>query len=377
MNENSPATFSHSAFGNRHSAFSPSSHSSFEFRHSGFTFIEVLFAVILLGIGFIMIAAVFPVAIQQTSAVSDETQGTAIARDAIKKIQALAEAQIVGYPSPAVGVTYSPFQSTLAGGIPSVQAFSPNILQALGSDSLFTGDRRFGWVGFYRRDSVTSPFAQIYIIALENPNFPNYVTKFQPGEATAITPAPPILPTVAPPIPPYLYNFAMPGPAYAAPIPMPGVPPVGISAAIQAEFYYNTDGTTNIIISYPSTQTSFNAITGAYALVASGNVNMTGRFFRLGTQLPATSIPSGYSPPGGTINPQIFQVQPGSDITPGDAQVNGFMPSATTAAFTATIFMMGAAPLVDTNGEFTGPFSGPNQDIGVATGFIRVNTTNN
>jgi hypothetical protein len=38
---------------------------------------------------------------------------------------------------------------------------------------------------------------------------------------------------------------------------------------------------------------------------------------------------------------------------------------------------MGAAPTVDANGEFTGPFTGPNQDIGVASGFIRVNTANN
>ena len=81
------------------------SHSSFEFHHSGFTFIEVLFAVILLGIGFIMIAAVFPVAIQQTSAVSDETQGTALARDAIKKIQAVADSMVTGT---AITATLSP-----------------------------------------------------------------------------------------------------------------------------------------------------------------------------------------------------------------------------------------------------------------------------
>ncbi len=147
----------------------------------GFTFIEVLFAVILLGIGFIMIAAVFPVAIQQTSAVSDETQGTALARDAIKKIQAVADAQITGYAPPAAGATNSLFQPTMVGGVPSIEAFSPNIMQALGSDSVFTGDRRFGWVGFYRRDTATSPFALVYIIALENPNFPNYVTKFTAG----------------------------------------------------------------------------------------------------------------------------------------------------------------------------------------------------
>ena len=43
--------------------------SAFSVQRSAFSFIEIMFAVIILGIGFIMIAAVFPVAIQQTSAV--------------------------------------------------------------------------------------------------------------------------------------------------------------------------------------------------------------------------------------------------------------------------------------------------------------------
>ncbi len=109
-------------------------------RHSprpGFSFIEVLFAVILLGIGFIMIAGIFPVAIQQTAAVSNETQGTAVIRDAIKKIQAVADAQVAGHPAPLPGTTYLtvPADRQLAG--PTVQAFSPNLMQALGSD-IFT-----------------------------------------------------------------------------------------------------------------------------------------------------------------------------------------------------------------------------------------------
>ena len=38
-----------------------------------FSFVEVLFAVIILGVGFIMVAAIFPVAIQQTQATVEET----------------------------------------------------------------------------------------------------------------------------------------------------------------------------------------------------------------------------------------------------------------------------------------------------------------
>src|SRR3954470_8053424 len=48
----------------------------------GFTFTEVMFAVILLGIGFIMLAGIFPVAIQQTQTNVEESTGANVARSA-------------------------------------------------------------------------------------------------------------------------------------------------------------------------------------------------------------------------------------------------------------------------------------------------------
>src|SRR5438045_5186818 len=47
----------------------------------GFSFAEVMFAVIVLGIGFIMVAAIFPVAIQQTKTTADDTHAAAAARE--------------------------------------------------------------------------------------------------------------------------------------------------------------------------------------------------------------------------------------------------------------------------------------------------------
>src|SRR5437773_10279821 len=66
--------------------------SSFVIRHSnfrrkGFSFAEVMFAVIVLGIGFIMIAAIFPVAIQQSKATNDETTAAATAKTQISTLQ--------------------------------------------------------------------------------------------------------------------------------------------------------------------------------------------------------------------------------------------------------------------------------------------------
>ncbi len=168
----------------------------------------------------------------------------------------------------------------------------------------------------------------------------------------------------------------MPGTAYVAPTVAPTTPTAGITATITAQFYYNTDGSTSAVITYPLTQTSPNGTTGAYLLVAGGAApaSMIGRFFRLGVVSNGANLPTSFTPPSSGLY-QIFQIQPGSDITPADAQTNSF--TAGSSAFTANVWLIGAGPTVDANNEYTGPFSGPNQDIGVATGFIRVNTTNN
>jgi len=334
-----------------------------------FTFIEVLFAVILLGIGFIMIAAVFPVAIQQTSAISDETQGTLLAQDAIKKIQAVADGMNSNTLFPATGTTANPQVWAITTTPPSPNTTPvnilggttppPGLLGALGADSLYSADRRFGWVGFYRRDSVTSPFAQIYIVALQNPNFANYLYPVPTaGQTTISSPVPP-------PIPPGVYGFS------------------SVSAAsIPAQFFYNADGSTTVVLSY-STSTSPaqtpNGIAGAYVLIGgpiiagSPPTSFVRRVFRVGNTAP---LPASITATGTTIY-QTFTLQPGSDISPSDAVQNTFVAGAATPAFSAAVWIMGSAPMPDAAGGYSGPFSGPNQDIGVASGFIRVNTTNN
>ena len=55
-------------------------------RRRGFSFAEVMFAVVILGIGFLMVAAVFPVAVQQTRINADEATAAVLARDAVSTI---------------------------------------------------------------------------------------------------------------------------------------------------------------------------------------------------------------------------------------------------------------------------------------------------
>src|SRR5438552_15964832 len=49
-------------------------------RSTGFTFTEVMFAVILLGVGFIMVAAIFPVAIQQSQSNLEDAAGITVVK---------------------------------------------------------------------------------------------------------------------------------------------------------------------------------------------------------------------------------------------------------------------------------------------------------
>ena len=355
-------------------SFSPPPHSAFGIRHSAFTFIEVLFAVILLGIGFIMIAAVFPVAIQQTTAVSDETQGTAIARDAIKQIQNAADSLNANALFPVTSTnpgTKPPQVWCLCNG---TTTSSGTLMSALGTDAFFTADRRFAWVGFYLRGPGTSPFAQIFVIALQNPNFVNYrqgttstFNNFNPAPTGAI---PAVIP---PPIPPSPYGWI---PAAAA--------------ALQAQFFQDPAGNWGVEISYPQMNaagvaTTPNGATGAFVLIATDNY--AGRFVRLGATVPTSIMAgiSGLSPQSTSPLPQDFYLQPGWDFTAADiAKADPALGKPPNAGTPELIWMIGAAPIqnptnsaADASNDFQGPFSGPNQDIGVATGFIRVNTTNN
>jgi len=135
-------------------------------RKKGFTFIEVLFAVILLGIGFIMIATLFPVAIRETKAVSDETQANALAHNAIAKIQSVADV-------PGCSPMFPP---TLRGTVPIVSPLTPQATQDISGDTVSSVDSRYGYAAFYRRDSLGSPSAYIYTIALEGAILPMNLT---------------------------------------------------------------------------------------------------------------------------------------------------------------------------------------------------------
>src|SRR3954454_3031266 len=76
----------------------------------GFTFTEVMFAVILLGIGFIMLAGMFPVAIQQTQNTVEESISSSLVQTATNYLQQtlnqedLAPTGRISFPTPTTAL---------------------------------------------------------------------------------------------------------------------------------------------------------------------------------------------------------------------------------------------------------------------------------
>lgn len=122
-------------------------------RHRGFNFAEVLFAVMILGVGFIMVAAMFPVAIQQSRTSTNETVAARIAESALEIIRLNAtNTTFPNPPTPADDIVY-PLTAS-------------NLVNAVKSELISSIDPRYAWTVLYRRPHNTS-FAQVYIVVMQ------------------------------------------------------------------------------------------------------------------------------------------------------------------------------------------------------------------
>jgi Tfp pilus assembly protein PilV len=140
------------------------------FRPTGFNFVEVLFAVMILGVGFIMVAAIFPVALVQTKLTQEETAGTSIARGGANYMEQIATGQLM----PATGAGIDKY-ITLTNGtrqrVPNdgAQVWALDAKLAARGSLLTSADPRLAWVPFYRREGLRAggewqPYAQLYMI---------------------------------------------------------------------------------------------------------------------------------------------------------------------------------------------------------------------
>lgn len=150
----------------------------------GFSFAEILFAVAVLGIGFIMVAAIFPVAIGQTQAAMDETVGAAATRSGVELVGHSVYLNSATLPytdiPPAVPGAlsnparmcsfYDPRLATRPGGLKPTILNTPGpadkaLFFSIRKDLIDSNDPRFATVALYARAEGAS-FARVTVIGL-------------------------------------------------------------------------------------------------------------------------------------------------------------------------------------------------------------------
>ncbi len=127
-------------------------------RRRGFSFTEALFAVMILGIGGVMVAAIFPVAIRQTQSNFEDSKAASIARSAVNLLQA----SVDGAEVPAENGVLRP-----------VRDASPELWHRVKGQLIAASDPRFAWTALIRRDDNATT-AQVFLFILRSRNRPVY-----------------------------------------------------------------------------------------------------------------------------------------------------------------------------------------------------------
>lgn len=327
----------------------------------GFSFTEVLFAVMILGVGFIMIAAIFPVAIQQAQNTSSEGSAAAIARGAVATVQQSLQkadipdimaptprsAPVTTPPTPGRGRVYSfkdpqgiPRSSTFGNWLmPNPGWTQPDQLWAKTKGSqILPNDPRYGWVGLFRRE-FGSPYAQVFIIVT------------QARIETAYDAARDLTPLAGRQI----------------------RPPIANLQARPVQVLIRRNPTTSVYEAIFSGPAAGAVAEGAYFIIANdnldpkaGNTNppqpwrregwMNGRMYRVANR----------------VNGNVWDLMPGSDFTP-DAGPDGQFA---TGAKSDDVNEIGPRPadafVVGRTYVGGDKFDGPAQDVAVYTTFIQL-----
>ena len=147
-------------------------------RNRGYSFTEVMFAVVVLGIGFIMIAAMFPVALSQSKSTADETVAATIARGAVGYLESIADDTPAPGAVPVRTSTMPPTDGAAPGAPAPVAPFIATDVsgvmtpanvgswEAVRGSLILPDDPRFAFVPLYRRETG-SQTAQVIVIAVQ------------------------------------------------------------------------------------------------------------------------------------------------------------------------------------------------------------------
>jgi prepilin-type N-terminal cleavage/methylation domain-containing protein len=296
-------------------------------RRRGFTFTEILFAVLILGIGFILIAAIFPVALRQTQATSEETVAATIAKGGVSymaKYNSQAYWYAPALVPPATTATPDGMVHPIGPGAftsdSTATVVNTTLWPLVCGNLILPSDSRYAWVPMYRQMSG-QPYVQIILIGVQARNRSFYdsndlATRSDGGVSLEARP-------------------------------------------LTAQF--SAVGTTpnTVTLTSPNNLFATAAAPGAYIVVsndnsASTNGTTNGWMYRLGNLVSTTG--------SGTSTSSVFQLAPGNDMTSSTSQ-----PSPTQ---TVTVLMVGAG--YDNATATTTTYSGPVQDVANYTTFITV-----
>jgi len=146
-------------------------------RRGGYSFVEVMFAVVVLGIGFIMIAAIFPVGIQQAQATSEESSAAVISRGAVLYLQSVATERNMPRTEPTTATSRPALVSAF--NIPDDTTITPpgpptppanaagrGAWDAVKGNLILPDNPRRAFVPLYKRENGAST-AQVWLIAVE------------------------------------------------------------------------------------------------------------------------------------------------------------------------------------------------------------------
>jgi prepilin-type N-terminal cleavage/methylation domain-containing protein len=316
----------------------------------GFSFVELLFAIMILGIGFIMIAAIFPVAIKQTAASGEETVASTIAKGAVGVIQQVASnALMPATPGPNGSPVVAPIGPTAPTG---ETGYGANLWAAINGNMILPSDNRYAWAAMYERDAATTPYAQVIIIGMQVRNRTQYTTS-TPGETN-------------------LYGDVGFAPASSLPS-QPNLQP----KQVNVQFTFNS-GTAPDTVTFLTTNPVEGANAGAVAegtyLVVSDDGGTTNRTYNTGyssTTYPNATCNGYIYRIGNLVSGTTWQLLPGNDI---ESQLSA--PVRPTNGKMMNALIVGRS-IHDPGQPFdpsANPYEGLSQDISVYVSFVRINS---
>ena len=345
--------------------FTPVSTPSTRARRQGFTFLEVLFAIMILGIGFILVAAMFPAAIKQTQSTVEDSYASAVSLNTHRKFVELAKNQIPVVqplpPLPQIPPTYVLDKNMEASGANPGESkvysigdrrmtanHRTNLWTAAGGSQLVESDPRYACVPFYRRErdyNSTPPNllgaadVQMFFVPVRVRNKPEYdlsdLLTTTTGLRTKGTPMANLEPT--------LFNIQVNVPSAGSP------PIITLNGAYDLNRVIGDPGSS----AKPVTEDT-PAANGAYVIISDckkPNAFRNGQIYRLGSRV----LPIDASKP-----PQYY-IAPDSQGA-SDVYQSGF------TGYSGDAFIVGRG-ISTQPGSF---FDGPPQDLGVIPAPIRV-----